>query len=220
MTAPGAGGIAQPILFIPPLIQAGIDSGKFFLNGSVVRVVANGRIHKFLDEIPGPEQLAEAAAKRALKADLRVIAPVILGACAVGVGAAVVIKKHRKTGGGSGRAESTADTSECVTNFEASLRAYVDAGRDGLLDAEIVDRLIVDLDKVKEWESAGNNVAFSFEQLEPLFDLVIGHTPALAKAYSPALTDFEQPRSDGEAGVVVQLREHLELQKMILGEAA
>jgi hypothetical protein len=221
MAAPGVDGVAQPILRIPSLIQAGLDSGKLFRNGSVVRVVATGRFHTFLDEIPGPEKLAQEAAKRAAKVDLKIVMPVVLATAAVvGAVAAFVIKKRKNADGLDVLTEVKADEPECVSNFEASLRAYVDAGRDGILDAEIVDRLIADLDEVKEWADGGNTVEFSFEQLEPLFRLVIGHTPALARAYSVAVADFEHPESDSDAGVVVQLRQHLEVQKRILGRAA
>lgn len=66
----------------------------------------------------------------------------------------------------------------------------------------------------------GNTVEFSFEQLEPLFGLVIGHTSALAKAYSVDVTDFEHQEADRDGWVVVHLRQHLEVQKRILGETA
>lgn len=214
-----AGGIVQPTLLIPPLIQAGIDSGKLFRIGSVVRVVANGQIHKLLDEVPAPETVAQEAAKRAAKVP-KIMLPILLATAAVGAGAAFVIKRRKNAGGVDVLTEVRADVPECVSNFEASLRTYVDAGRDGILDAEIVDRLIGDLDQVREWTDGGNTVQFSFDQLEPLFRLVIAHTSALAKAYSVALADFEHQRSDGDAGVVVQLRQHLEVQKRILGEAA
>jgi hypothetical protein len=220
MAAPGAGGFAQPILPIPPLIQAGIDSGKLFRNGSVVRVVETGRIHKLLDEVPGPEKFAREAAKRAAKIDPKILVSVVLAMAVVGAGAAFVIKRRKKADGLDVLTEVKADVPECVSNFEASLRAYVDAGRDGNLDAEIVDRLIADLDEIKEWADGGNTVEFSFEQLEPLFSLVIGHTPALARAYSVALTDVEHQESNCDAGGVVHLRQHLEVQKRILGEAA
>ncbi len=145
---------------------------------------------------------------------------VLLATAAVGASAAFVIKRHKNAGGLDRLTEVRADVPECVSNFEASLRAYVDAGRDGILDAEIVDRLIADLDEVKAWADGGNAVQFTFEQLEPLFSLVIGHTPALARAYSVALDDFGYQESDSDAGVVVHLRQHLEVQKRILGEAA
>lgn len=220
MAAPGVGGFAQPTLLIPPLIQAGIDSGKLFRNGSVVRVVGNGRIHKFLDELPGPERVAQQAAKRAAKVDPKIIALVALATTAVGAGAAFIIKRRKNTDDLDVLTEVKAAVPECVSNFEASLRAYVDAGRDGILDAELVDRLIADLDEVKEWADDGNAVEFSFEQLEPLFSLVIGHTPALARAYSVALAEIEQQGADPDAGVVVHLRQHLEVQKRILGAVA
>src|SRR3712207_7901336 len=56
----------------------------------------------------------------------------------------------------------------------------------------------------------GNAVEVSLEALEPLLRLVINHTPALAAAYSVRL---DTAGSDDSDGVVVQLREHLRMQK-------
>lgn len=191
----------QATLFIPSWIQAGIDDGSLFRSGSVVRRVAGGSIAKHLDEIPRPEQVVEEAAKRAAKVNPKIMVPVVM-VTAVGAGAAVVIKKRKKADRHNVVTEVRADVPQCVGNFEASLRAYVDAGRDGILDAEIVDRLITDLDEVKAWADNGNTIEFLFEPLEPLFRLVIQHTLALARAYSRTLADTgpqaSAPRSTEE----------------------
>lgn len=181
--------------------------------------MATGAIYKLLDEVPSPEKVAPEAAKRAAKVALKILGPAVLATAAVGVVAAFVIKKRKNARGLDVLTEVKGDVPECVSNFEASLRAYVDAGRDGILDAEIVDQLIADLDEVRAWADGGNTVEFSFEQLEPLFGLVIGHTSALARDYSIALADFDHQESDGDAEIVVHVRQHLEVQKRILSEA-
>lgn len=211
----------QPTLHVPPQIQAGIESGTLFREGSVVRWVAGGQIHKHLKEVLAPEEVTEDAAMRAANLAPKILVPVVLVAAAVGVAAAFVIKKRKSAARLEAQtAVANAVVPERVGDFEASLRAYVDAGRDGCLDAGIVDRLIADLDEVKAWADSGNAVEFTFEQLEPLFGLVIEHTPALARAYSVELANFEHQESARDAGVVVQLRQHLEMQKRILGETA
>src|SRR4051794_11030447 len=77
MAAPGVGDIVQLTLRIPPLVQAGIASGKLFRNGSVVRDVATGQIHTLLDEIPGLDKVAQEAAKRAAKVVPQIMVPFV-----------------------------------------------------------------------------------------------------------------------------------------------
>jgi hypothetical protein len=96
-------------------------------------------------------------------------------------GTAVYVTKRRK------KAVALVDPTpvpECIANFESSLRAYVDAGREGTLNAEIVTQLITDLDSIKALSEDGNAVEFSLDQLMPLFELVANHTSVLADAYS------------------------------------
>lgn len=220
MSVPGANIVFQTNLLIPPAIAAGIASGELFLKGSVVRKVANGTIHMLLDEVPEPVKVAQEAARRAARAHPKLMVPVVLATAAVGAGAALMIKKRQRDDGPDVLTDLAVDVPPCVSNFEASLRAYVDAGRHGTLDAVTVDRLLADLDEVRAWADGGNAVEFSFEQLEPLFSLVIEHTAALARDYSVVPAGLEHQESGRDAGIVVQLRQHLEAQKKILGEAA
>lgn len=88
------------------------------------------------------------------------------------------------------------------------------------LDAEIVAQLISDLDAVKAFSDGDNAVEFSLDQLIPLFELVVNHTPVLADAYSAELDDLESKEASSDGDTVVDLRRHLEVQKRILAEAA
>lgn len=75
---------------------------------------------------------------------------------------------------------------------------------------------------VKALSGEETDVSISFDQLAPLFDLVIAHTPRLAKAFNvdlPDLGNATAESSDVEDGVI-SLRRHLEAQKMILKEVA
>lgn len=221
------GSYVQPILHIPEWIEAGLANGTLFRVGGVVRTVANGAIAAHLNEVP-VEKVSEEALKRLARAVPKIrslpkaVVPAVVGVATTLVAFAAVhaIDKRRSTRARDAAAAEQAVIPACVTNFEASLRAYVAAGRAQALDAEIVDRLIADLDEVRAWTDDGNAVKFSFQELEPLFNLVIEHTPRLAAAQSVMLPDFDDPEAGSDDGVVVLLRKHLDVQKRIVGKTA
>ena len=207
--------IAQPMLFIPPEIERGLLDGSLKLYGSVVRKAVDGTIYKHLKEvIPRPEQVQKGA--KGMKMNPKVVLSVVAVTTAVGMTVAGVTYLANK------RRETTLVAPEalpkCVTDFEASLRSYIQAGRTGALNVEVVEQLIIDLDAVKAYSKDGNEVVISLDNLVPLFDLVIAHTPRLAEAYDVELDDLGEKSADD--GVVVSLRRHLETQKTILAEAA
>lgn len=208
----------QPTLYIPPEIEAGLLDGTLKLTGSVVRWAANGRIRKHLQpvDLPTPEATKDLVARLA-SGSKKQYALVIAGGGVVLIGGAYAANYVKKKRAGA-RAIAAEDMPECVISFEASLRTYVDAGRTGALGAAILDELIVDLDAVKAFMDEGNEVLISLDNLVPLFDLVIAHTPRLAKAYDVDLQDLNE--DDSEGGVVLSLRRHLEAQKRILAETA
>ena len=207
--------IAQPLLYVPPEIELRILTGELFRRGSVVREVANGRIFKHLKEIaPEPQQVEKAM--KGVKLNAKTILPVVSITAIMAGTAAYVIKRRKK-------AVALVDPTpvpKCIANFEDSLRAYVDAGREGTLDAEIVAQLITDLDAVKAFSKDGNAVEFSLDQLMPLFELVSNHTSVLADAYSAELDGLESQVPSSDDDTVVYLRRHLEAQKWILDEAS
>lgn len=210
---------AQPVLHVPTEIEALLLDGTLRLIGGVVRWTDSGRIYAFLKEVdlPAPGVTSKALVERLASASKGQYALVIAGAGVVLVGgafAASYVKKKRA----AVRAVAAEDVPECVTNFEASLRAYVDAGRAGALDAAVLDKLIVDLDAVKAFMEEGNEVLISLDNLMPLFDLVIAHTPKLAAAYGIDLRELDEDDSEGRG--LMPLRRHLEAQKTILAEAA
>lgn len=204
----------QPMLFIPPEIELGLLEGTLKIFGSVVREADTGRIFKHLyDIVPSPERVEEAV--KSMKLNPKIVVSVVAVTVAVGGAATFIVRKRRK------RATLVAvdDLPKCVTDFEASLRAYVDAGRAGVLDAGIIEQFIVDLDEIKAFSEEGYEVKISLDDLVPLFGLVIAHTSKLAEAYDVELDDFDEQESDAEDRVVVSLRRHLEAQKTILAEA-
>lgn len=210
---------AQPVLHVPTEIQTLLLDGTLSRIGGVVRWSDSGRICAFLKEVdlPAPEVAPKALIARLTSASKRQYALVIAGAGVVLLGgafaASYVTKKQAAV-----RAVAAEEMPECVTNFETSLRAYVDAARAGALDAAVLDELIVDLDSVKAFMEDGNEVLISLDSLVPLFDLVIAHTAQLASAYGIDLRELVE--DDAEGGVIMPLRRHLQAQKTILAEAA
>ncbi|MBY6389076.1 hypothetical protein HG717_34995 [Rhodococcus erythropolis] len=209
----------QPVLHVPTATAALLLDGTLKCNGSVVRWVANERIHSFLKEVdlPAPEATSKALVARLTSASKGKSALVLAGTGVVlvgGVFAGTYVKKKRA----AVRAIAAEDMPGCVTNFEASLRAYVDAARVAALDVAVLDALIVDLDAVKAFMEEGNEVLISLDSLLPLFDLVIAHTPRLAAASGIDLGELDE--DDSEGGGIVPLRRHLVAQKTILAEAA
>lgn len=210
--------IAQPMLLIPPEIERGLMDGTLKLYGSVVRKAADGTIFKHLKEVvPSPEQLQRGA--KGLKLNPKIVISVVAITTVVGVGVAgvtYVANKRKQT-----TLIAPEALPECVTSFEASLRAYIEAGRTSALDAEVIETLIIDLDAVKAYSEDGNEVVISLDDLVPLFDLVIAHTPKLAEAYAVEFEGLDKESGEAEEdGVVVSLRRHLKAQKRILGEVA
>lgn len=203
----------QPVLIIPPDIEIGLLAGTLKLFGGTVREADSGRIVRHLKSaVPSTEQVEQVARKL----NPKIAVPVVAATVAVGGAAAYLVSKWRAKA-----ARLVADNRpECVANFESSLREYVEAGRTGALTAEVVDRLITDLDALKAFSESGNEVRISLDELVPLFDLVIAHTPRLAEAYNVDLEAFTDQDEESPEGVVVSLRRHLEAQKAILADAA
>ncbi|MCD9197799.1 hypothetical protein [Aeromicrobium wangtongii] len=205
--------IEQPLLLVPNEIELGLLEGSLKLFGSVVREADTGRIYKHLTELaPSPEKVEEAV--RSMKLNPKVVISVVAVVAAVGGSVTYLVKKRKDS-----KLVPVEDLPECITNFDAALRAYIEAGREGALDAEIVEQLLRDLDAIEAFSQEGNEVKISLDDLLPMFNMVIAHTSRLAEAYDVELEDIDE-QGDSEDGVVVSLRRHLEAQKAILPEAS
>jgi hypothetical protein len=178
--------IAQPTFFIPSEIEAGLLNGDLIRYGGVVRNTA-GHIVTHLKEIsaPTPNEDAVGATARMLKK--RVVIAGLATLAVTGTATAVVaIVRTRKRA-----------LPECVKNYNDSLRAYLEAVRNQSLDAEIIDRLIADLDAVKAYSKNGNiTVDFSTEQSETLVQVVVDYTGQLAQANSIDLDESPESTPD------------------------
>lgn len=200
--------LTQPLLFVPPDIEAGLLDGSLKLFGSVVRDSDTGHIVKHLKNV---EQVENAVRK----SNPKVVVPVV--ACVVMLAGAATFMMRRR---GKAKEPARATRPECAVDFETFLRAYLEAGRAGALTTAIVDRLIVDLDAVRTFSEDGNDVKIPLDELVPLFDVVIAHTSTLADALHFELADLRDDELDDDTSVVISLRRNLEAQKAILEEAA
>lgn len=201
--------IIQPTFDIPPDIEAGLNSGELIRYGGVVRD-RMGSIVKHLKEVPGPANSQETVGRVAasVKRPWVIITATALSAVAVGVTAIIAARKREGTG--------KPEVAECVENYIVSLRAYLEAVREGSLDVGIIGQLISDLDAVKAYSNNGSiTVDFSTEQSETLANLVVDYTRKLAEANSVELNELQGQASASENDAVVDLRRHLEVQRQI-----
>lgn len=203
------------LLDIPDELLAGIASGKYFLDGGVVRK-SSGELVKLLKHAV-PEAADKAIAKRGAAAlrNPRVVA--VVGATIAVAAAAAAAKTyidHRKP------AVADPKVPTCVENFNASLTVYLEAAREGTLDAEIIERLIIDLDAVKA-ASDVDSIPFmlSPEHTETLIRKMAEHTEALADANEVELDGLEQPADNNEA-TIIAIRPYLDAQRELFRRAA
>lgn len=202
----------QPANFyIPPVIQAGLDAGVLVRFGGVVRD-NQGQIVKHLKELPISPEAQEAAAKRLVASLKSHKGVVFIGLTTVGTAVGGVIylsaKKRRE-------AQATVD------RYDLSLQAYLEAVRAGTLDAEIVTRLMSDVDAVRALADKGTiTVDFSTEPSATLVNLVVDYTRQLAEANNADLGALQDLKPTAGTDTVSYLRHHLEAQRRIFTEAA
>lgn len=196
---------------IPNDIAIGIMKGMYKRFGGVVRDAKTGAIVKHLKEVDLPvEKKAGNAVIQAVKQH-----PV----AAVGIGVAVAagtalttyaVKKKKEK-------EYKKNTPECVIKFEKSLKEYLKAVRKGTLDEKTIDKLMADLEAIKEVEAAENiSLELSTAELKQLVNLIYDYTRKLAKVNDVKLKRFKQTSPNS----IDNLHAYLELQKRIFQEVA
>ncbi|MGH3508514.1 MAG: hypothetical protein ACRDO2_15050 [Nocardioidaceae bacterium] len=234
--------LVQPRLQISTATAAKIAAGRAYQAGGVVREIGTERLVELLREAPEMEGAAEEVARNLKTARLSSLglskfeapkrdaktalaAGGVLLAAGVAVGGYRWVMGRREGAAATGQIEAIVGDIEdddaredptCLTQFRTSLMAYVDAGTEGALTADVIESLVANLDAVRAYAEDGNVIVFTLDELLPFFELVTAHTPVLAAAYEVTL-DEEDEASEG---VVVSLRRHLEMQKGILSGAA
>lgn len=207
--------VEQVPLEIPDEIFARLLTGEYLRVGGVVRDQA-GRLVKLLDDA-SPIDEAQEAAKAGIGKALsnRTVVGIGLGIVAVAAtagGAAYRAKRKTKA------AQLELPTS--VENYSDSLLAYLEAARRGNLDAEIIDRLIADLDAVKaEVDNGTNTIEIRPEQSDTLVGLVAGHTRKLAEANEREMSSLPEA-ANTQGATIIDLRPYLEAQRDIFSQTA
>lgn len=205
--------IVQPSFYVPPEIAEGILKGDFIRFGGVVRDTA-GRLVIHLKEVPGQEKAIEKLSKYAasnLKNPWLITGVTITLATVAG---AVFLASRKES-------KESENESEYVENYNQSLAAYVKALQSGRLNADIIDRVIKDLDSVTAYDSENDKyVTLSPEQLAPVVELVLCYTLELAKANDFELDQVRASSGTSSDAMVVDLRRYLETQKEIFRKAA
>lgn len=207
--------VIQVPLEIPDEIHARVLTGEYVRVGGVVRD-HGGQLVKLLgDASPNSD------AKKAAKAG---IAKVLRDRTVVGIGLGVVAVAAT-AGGAAYRAKRKTEAAQLelptsVENYSDALVAYLEAARQGSLDAEIIDRLIADLDAVKAESHSGTiTIGSSSEQSEALVALVAGHTRTLAEANERELSNLPEP-ANTQGATIIELRPYLEVQRDLFSQAA
>jgi len=216
--------IVQPTLVIPPVIEAGLASGEYFRNGSVVRAAASGQIVKLLDEIPKPvtqERAAQTISQLTTKLkDPRIAVPTLLVGTVVVVG--IAMWRKRDPGQDELEVADAPAVPECVDRYNASLAAYVEAIRDRRLNLQLLDQVLADLDEVRSYADPNGGVIldFSTEHAKALLSIVADYTMQLAEANGVDLAEPIEEPLEAKPSEIDSLRRHLEVQRQIFTDAA
>lgn len=216
--------ITQQIFIIPPEIEAGLISGDLVQWGGIVRNLS-GQIVKHLKEVM-PEAAGQSKAARAgfsrvswsgLAGSIKepwVIIPAAVAATVAG-GAAVYVaaRKYHKAG--------KVEMPTVVASYNASLRTYLEAVRDGRLTEAIIETLASDLDAVIAYGDEGGTISldFSAEHAKTLAGIVVDSTQQLVEANDLDLDELQDQVPTNEGHNVVDLRRYLEIQKRIFRDA-
>jgi hypothetical protein len=206
--------VLQIPLDVPDDVFARLLTGEYVRTGGVIRDLA-GRLVKLLDDASSDGRSTEVARVAVGKALTRPRSVAVGVGAAVGAiaGVAVVAARRKKA------AESKPPT--CVEAFRESLTAYLEAAREGILDAGIIRRLRADLDAVIEVAHSGEiTVGFSPAQVETLVGIVADHTKTLAEENRLEASDLDEDAPGSGSGTVIDLRRYLEIQERIFRDAA
>jgi len=199
--------IKQIAYYVPPEIEAGLIKGIYKQFGGVIRNKKTGAIVKHLDEVPIKKDNALIGAVKNHPVATVTIGAVIAGGTAA---TAYAVKKKKEK-------EERKNTPLCVIKFEKSLKKYLKAVRKGELDENMIDRLMADLDAMKDSDEVTQiSLDLSTKDLKQLVNMIYDYTKKLAKANDVKLDKFKKTSPD----YVDYLHSYLEVQKQIFHEVA
>ena len=204
--------IVQEAFYIPEDIATGLAIGLYRRIGGVVRHAIGpnkGQIVKHLKpiklEVAEQAQGLGAKAIQFVQQHKKGVGIVAIGAAAVGIGAWGYNKwKNHEP--------------RVLTEFRASLRAYINAIRSGDLDIKKVDALMKTLEALKSYKNFDKiNIQLTAEDIEVLVGRIHEYTKKLASMNKVQLNAREL---DSDNGPIINLQSYLKAQRRILETAA
>ncbi|WP_217913083.1 hypothetical protein [Miltoncostaea marina] len=204
---------------MPPDIAKGLATGELSTLGTTAvrnseHITAHIKaVSRTLSD--GKNPMAAAVGKSVKNPTFVIIGLGVVAAAAVGGGVAVWARSKEK------QPAAELETPECVSNYNASLAAYLEAIGSGSLAAGLITRLISDLDSLKEKADSGAiSLELSVEEPDKLVRLIADYTNKLADANSVEPSGLDDADSDSVDGVIIDIRRYLESQRQILDEVA
>ena len=197
--------VEQITFEIPPVIQQGIDNGTLIRFGGVVRNKA-GHIVKHLKETSVSKADNNASKNQimefAKKNKYFLIGTVIVTAVAAGVTYVVIRNKKNED----------VKIPKCVADFNESFLEYVESIRNGAVNEEKIDRVLIALEEIKKNHENGNiNITFSIENVSLLLVMVRKYTIKFAEANA-----FEMVEDDcDKENEIGSLQHYLKIQKEV-----
>ncbi|MFX0538184.1 hypothetical protein ACQBAT_02815 [Ornithinimicrobium sp. Y1847] len=137
----------------------------------------------------------------------------VVAAAAVGGGVAAWAMSRKQQ-------EAQPEVPECVANYNASLAAYLGAIGSGSLDADLITRLIKNLDALRENADSGTIALVLSVEEDKLVRIIADYTTKLADANSVELSGLDETDSESTQGVIVDMRRYLMTQREIFGQTA
>lgn len=209
--------VVQITYDVPVDIAKGLATGELSMLGTAA--VRNSKhIAAHIREVSrtisdGDDAVSGAIAQGFKNPKFIIIGLGVVAFAAVGGGVAWAISRKQQ--------EAQPAVPECVTNYNASLAAYLGAIGSESLSAELVTRLISDLDALKENAESGTiAIELSVVESEALIALVADYTSKFAEANAVSPSALEEANSESTGSTVIELRRYLEAQCQIFDESA
>lgn len=203
--------VVQITYDVPLDIAKGLATGELSMLGTAA--VRNSKhIATHIREVSrtisdGDEPVAAAMAKGAKNPTFVIIGIGVVAVAAVGGGVAVWARSKKK------QSAAEYETPECVLNYNASLGAYLEAIGSGSLDSGLIDRLIADLDVLKQIADGGSiSLELSLDESDKLVHIIADYTSKLAEANSVELSGLDEADDDSADSadcVIVDMRRYL-----------
>ena len=203
---------------VPLDIAKGLATGELSMLGTAA--VRNSKhiaahVQEVSRTISDPDDATSAAIAKSFKNPKFIIIGLgVVAAAAVGGGVAAWAMSRKQQ-------EAQPEVPECVANYNASLAAYLGAIGGGSLDADLITRLIEDLDALRENADSGTiSLELSVEESDKLVRLIADYTSKLADANSVELSGLDKAGSESTEGVIVDMRRYLMAQREIFDQTA